>query len=231
MARKTADQLEREMNAKMRETTPEQQRNIDRRAAEQNRSYGDSNRTKRRNAEIDSARKKSDAMKPPRAPMMDQPSGKKKANPVRALAEKKAAKKQYKSARLEANRVLGQQTTAGSKDQSSYAEVRRNAQSKAEEASKKLSKKQLDKIDTNKKFVKQNEKAFQEGKQYTAKNSSDPFTKKSSFNYTPPRMSATQRIMNALKGGKGLGALGLAGTVIGGAKQIATQKKPKARQE
>jgi hypothetical protein len=53
----------------MRKTTPEQQRNIDRRAAEQNRSYGDKNRTKRANAEIDSARKKSDAMKPPRAPM------------------------------------------------------------------------------------------------------------------------------------------------------------------
>jgi hypothetical protein len=120
MARKTADQLEREMNAKMRKTTPEQQRNIDRRAAEQNRSYGDKNRTKRANAEIDSARKKSDAMKPPRAPMMDQPT---------------------------------------------------------------------------------------------------------------PKQSAIQRMLKGLKGGKGLGALGLVGTVVGGAKQIATQKKPKARQE
>ena len=79
MAKKTADQLEREMNAKMRKTTPEQQRNIDRRAAEQNRSYGDKNRTKRANAEIDSARKKSDAMKPPRAPMMDRPTPKSSA--------------------------------------------------------------------------------------------------------------------------------------------------------
>jgi hypothetical protein len=79
MAKKTADQLEREMNAKLRKTTPEQQRNIDRRAAEQNRSYGDSNRTKRSNAEIDAKRKSSNAMKPPRAPMMDQPTPKSSA--------------------------------------------------------------------------------------------------------------------------------------------------------
>jgi len=92
MARKTADQLEREMNANMRKTTPEQQRNIDRRAAEQNRSYGDSNRTKRANAEIDSARKKSDAMKPPRAPMMDEPAAKRKSK-IRQLAERKIAER------------------------------------------------------------------------------------------------------------------------------------------
>ena len=119
MARKTADQLEREMNATMRRTTPEQQRNIDRRAAEQNRSYGDANRTKRANAEIDSARKKSDRMKPPAAPTP--PS-------------------------------------------------------------------------------------------------------------TTPRQSAIQRLIKGLKGGKGLGALGLVGVALEGGRAF-TQKKPKARQE
>jgi hypothetical protein len=216
----------------LRNRTPEQQRNVQMREAEQNRYYNDPKaRSKRASAELDAKQKKSDAMKPPRAPMMDQPSEKKKANPIRTLAEKKAAKKQYKSARLEANRVLGQQTTAGSKDQSAYSEVRKNAQSKADEASKKLSKKQLDKIDTNKKFVKQNEKAFQEGKQYTAKNSSDPFTKKSSFNYTPPKKKINFARIKALGkilgrgGGRALGVAGFIPTFIEAGENMSGKKK------
>lgn len=70
MAKKTADQLDREMRAKMLKTTPQQQRNIDKRAAEQNRYYNDPKaRTERANAELDKARKSSNAMKPPVAPM------------------------------------------------------------------------------------------------------------------------------------------------------------------
>jgi hypothetical protein len=128
---------------------------------------------------------------------------------VRKLAETRAAKKDYKSSKVEAARVLGQGTTASLKDQTSggYTEVRKRYEGKAQAAAAKLSPKAIDKMESSKKLRRETERAFQQGQRFTAKyDTSDPFTKKPGFTYQPPEKKA-----------KGFGRLrGLGGLRMGG---------------
>jgi hypothetical protein len=132
--KKTADELDREMRATMRKTTPEQQRNQNMRQAEQNRSYGDGNRARQLNAEIDAKRKSSNALKPPAAPMPPSESPKKK-NRLMELAKNKIAernpntlvgaiKKQNKNAIKTFKKEFKKPNTTG-RDTPDFAEAKR----------------------------------------------------------------------------------------------------------
>jgi hypothetical protein len=73
--------------------TPKQQRNIDRRRAEDNRYYNDPKaRTERANAERDNARKSADRLKPPAAPATPAPSAAKQSAISKLLKTLKGGK-------------------------------------------------------------------------------------------------------------------------------------------